>query len=110
MNTEQQRQQAENRRESAESQRQDGEKQRNVSENTRQMAEKQREIGEQLREVERTSERLTAEYSTRALLERIESLEEQLTQCTAQFVCVEALLHSMQEQLQQLTSDKDSNG
>lgn len=83
MNTEQQRQQAENRRESAERKRQDAEKQRNVSENMRQMAEKQREIGEQLREGERRGERLTAEYSTRALLERIESLEEHLTQCTA---------------------------
>jgi len=102
MNTEQQRQQAEDGRERAEDERQDTEKRRNVDENRRQMAEKQRQAGEQLREVERTGDRLVAEYSTRALLTRIEDVEEQFSRLASRLGGVEALLNEMHEQLQRL--------
>jgi len=73
MSTEQPTKQAEHKREEAERKRLTAAGQRLVSEEMRQIAEKQREAGEQLREVQRIGERLTAEYSIRALLERIES-------------------------------------
>ena len=107
MNTEQQRQRAEHRRKNAESERQDAEKQRNIGESTRQAAEKHREIGEDLRTSERTGERLMAEYSTRALLTRIERCEEQLSQLAARLGSVEALLNAIQEQLQQCMIEKE---
>jgi len=91
MNTEWQRQQAEDGR-------QNTEKERNVDENRRQMAEKQREVGEQLRTIERTGERLVVEYSTRSLLTRIEGSEEQIAQLSSRLESVEALLKTMQEQ------------
>jgi hypothetical protein len=77
MNTERQRQQAEDTRERAEEGRHNTEQERNVDENRRQMAEKQREVGEQLRTIARTSERLVVEYSTRSVLTRIEGSEGQ---------------------------------
>jgi len=104
MNTERQRQQAEDTRERAEDGRQNTEQERNVDENRRQMAEKQREVGEQLRTIERTSERLVVEYSTRSLLTRIEGSEEQISQLSLRLESVEALLTTMQEQLQQLVN------
>jgi hypothetical protein len=110
MKTEQQRQQAEHSRARAEDERQDTEKQRNVDENKRQVAEKQREVGELLREAERAGERLIVEYSTRSLLERIAGFEEQLSQFSSRLGSVEALLDAMQEQLQQLMTDKDKVG
>jgi hypothetical protein len=113
MNTERQWQDAEDRIENAEVERQicernraGAEKQREVNENKRQVGEKLREVGEQLRETERTGERLVVEYSTRALLTRIEGLEEPLAQLGSRLGSVEALLKAMQEQLQQIITDK----
>jgi uncharacterized phage infection (PIP) family protein YhgE len=104
MNTEWQRQQAEDRREQAEEGRQNTEKERNASENRRQAAEKQREVGEQLRDIRRTGDQLVAEYSARSLLTRIERLEEQLSQLGSRLESVETLLKAMHEQLQQLVN------
>jgi hypothetical protein len=102
MNTEWQRQQAEGSRETAEDERQDTEKQRKADEHKRQMAEKHREVGEQLREVERTGDRLVAEYSTRALLTRIEGFEERLSRLESQmFRGVEKILAGLEEFAQQ---------
>jgi hypothetical protein len=98
---------AEGERQIFERSRQDAEKQRTVMEKQRQMTEKERNLGEQLRETERTSERFTAEYSTRYLLERIEGVEEQLSQFASRLVGIEELLKAMQEQLQQLTTTKE---
>jgi hypothetical protein len=102
MNTEWKRQQAEDSRERAEDQREHTEKQRNVDENRRQMAEKQREAGEQLREVERTGDRLVAEYSTHALLARIAGVDERLSQLESLMLRgVENILASLKEFAQQ---------
>jgi hypothetical protein len=102
MNTEQQRQQAEDRRELAEDQRQHTEKQRDVDEHKRQIAEKQREVGELLRESERAGERLIVEYSARTLVTRIESFEERLSQLEFQMLRgIEKILASLEEFAQQ---------
>jgi hypothetical protein len=53
---------------------------------------------------------LIVEYSTRSLLERIAGFEEQLSQFSSRLGSVEALLDAMQEQLQQLMTDKDKVG
>jgi hypothetical protein len=95
---------AEGERQRSERSRQAAEQQRDVRENQRQVGEKERELGEQLRETERTGERFAAEYSTRLLLERIVSVEAQLSQLTSRLVGVEDLLKALQEQLQQLTT------
>jgi chromosome segregation ATPase len=108
MNTERQRQDAEHSRERAEDQREDTENKRNINENKRQMAEKQREVGELLRDAERAGERLIVEYSTHALLMRIEGFEQQLSQVAARLGSVEALLKAMHGQLQQLLAEKES--
>jgi hypothetical protein len=107
MNTEQQRQQAEDRRERAEDGRQHTEKQRDSDEHKRQMAEKQREVGEQLRNTERTGERLIMEYSTRTLLTRIEGFEERVCQLESRLESVEVLLRTIHEHLHQLLSEKE---
>jgi hypothetical protein len=107
MNTERQRQQAEDSRDRAEDGRQDTEKQRNANEHRRQVAEKQREVGEQLRDIKRTGEQLVAEYSARSLLTRIEGLEKQSSQLTSQLQNVETLLKTMHEQLQQLMTETE---
>ena len=104
MNTEQQRQHAEDRRESFEDKRQDAEKQRHISEKTRQDAEKHRELEAQLRDSERRSERLATDYGFNYVLKRIEGVEEQLSQVAARLGHVEALLQALQEQLQQLVN------
>jgi hypothetical protein len=102
MNTERHRQHAEESRELVEDQRQHTEKQRNVEENKRQMAEKHREAGEQLREVERTGDRLVAEYSTRALLARLEGVEERLSRLESQMLRgIEKILAHLEEFAQQ---------
>ena len=106
MNMERQRQQAEDRRERAEDERQHIEKQRDIDEHKRQMSEKQREVGEQLRNTERVGERLIIEYSTRALLTRIEGCEERLCQLASRLESVEALLRTIHGQLHQLISEK----
>jgi DNA repair exonuclease SbcCD ATPase subunit len=76
-------------------------------EHQRQVGEKERNLGEQLRETERTGERFAAEYSTRALLERIEGVEGQLAQLVSQLKGIEEDLKSLQRQLQQLTIDNN---
>ena len=102
MNTEWQGQQAEDSREKAEDERQDTEKQRNVDEHKRQMAEKHREVGEQLRDIERTGKQLVTEYSTRALLTRIEGFEERLSRLESQMLRgVEKILASLEAFAQQ---------
>jgi hypothetical protein len=107
MNAEWQRQQAEESREQAEDQRQHTEKQRNADEHGRQMAEKQREVGEHLREVERTGDRLVAEYSTRALLARLEDFEERLSRLESQMLRgVEKILASLAEFAHQPMTDQ----
>jgi hypothetical protein len=104
--TEDQIENAEVKRQLSERNRAGAEKQREVDENKRQVGEKLREVGEQLRETEGTGERLGVEYSTRALLTRIEGIEEQLSQLASRLGRVEALLKAMQEQLQQIMTDK----
>ena len=99
---------AEGERQVSERSRQIAEQQRHVREQQRQVGEKARELGEHLRETERTGERFAAEYSTRALLERIVGVEAQLSQLTSRLVGVEDLLKALQEQLQQLTTEKAS--
>ena len=106
MNTERHRQHAEDSRERAEDGRQHTEKQRDIDEHKRQMAEKQREVGELLRDTERAGEQLIIEYSTRALLTRIEGFEERLCQLASRLDNVEALLRTIHGQLQQLLSEK----
>jgi hypothetical protein len=102
MHTEEQRQQAEGSRERAEDQRQLIEKQRNINENMRQMAEKHREAGEQVREAERTGDRLVVEYSTRALLARLEGVEERLSWLESQMLRgIEKILANLEEFAQQ---------
>jgi hypothetical protein len=113
MHTERQRQDTADRIEHAEVERQlcernraGAEKQREVNENKRQVGEQLREVEEQLRETEGTGERLVVEYSTRALLTQIGGIEEQLSQLASRLGRVEALLKAMQEQLQQIMTDK----
>jgi hypothetical protein len=71
------------------------------------MGEKQRAVGEQLRDTERAGKRLIIEYSTRALLTRIESFEERLCQLESRLESVEALLRTLHGQLHQLISEKE---
>src|SRR5215510_3247266 len=104
MTTERQRQQAEDRRERAEEGRRHTEKQRDVDEHKRQTAEKEREVGELVRDSERAGERLIIEYSTHALLTRIEGFEERLFQLESRLESIEALLRTIHGQLHQLLS------
>jgi hypothetical protein len=97
---------AEGERQLSERSRQLAEQQRTVMEQQRQVGEKERELGERLRGTERTGERFAAEYSTRSLLERIVDVEAQLVQLTSRLGGVEELLKAMQEQLQQLKTEK----
>jgi hypothetical protein len=113
MHTERQWQGTENRIENAEVERQlcernrtGAERQREVNDNKRQVGEKLHEVGEQLQETEGTGEQLVVEYSTHALLTRIEGIEEQLSQLASRLGSVEALLKAMQQQLQQIMTDK----
>ena len=68
------------------------------------MAEEQREVGELLRDAERAGERLIIDYSTRALLRRIEGFEERLFQLESRLESIEALLRTIHGQLHQLLS------
>ena len=107
MNVERQRQQAEDSRERVEEERQKIEKQRHANEHRREVSEKPRETGEQLRGIARTGERLVVEYSTRALLTRIEGVEAQLSHLASRLGRVEALLHAMQAQVPQRMKEKE---
>jgi hypothetical protein len=113
MHTEQPAPDAEDRRESAEidrriseRNREDAEEHRSTMETLRQVAEAKRETREYLRESTRTSERQTAEDNTQFLLQRMDDFEEQLSQLTSRLISIEALLKSLQEQLQQRKPEK----